>query len=37
MRADMSRYQVIALTVEPGPAGSPQPTTQPIMMGNITQ
>ena len=37
MRADMSRYQVIALTVEPGPTGSPRPTTQPIMVGNITQ
>ena len=37
MRADMSRYQVIALTIEPGPDGSPLPTTQPIMAGNITQ
>src|SRR5262249_36345572 len=28
--ADFSRYQTVAISIEPGPSGSPQPTTAPI-------
>ena len=35
MPADMSRYQQIAITIEPGPNGSPAPTSQPILAGRL--
>lgn len=33
--ADFSRYHAVAITVEPGPKGSPQPTTTPILTGKL--
>jgi anti-sigma factor RsiW len=33
--ADVSRYHAVAISLEPGPAGSPQPTTKPIFTGAI--
>jgi len=33
--ADFSRYRAVAITVEPGPRGSPQPTTTPILTGRL--
>ncbi|HYM69119.1 MAG TPA: anti-sigma factor [bacterium] len=30
---DFARYRAIAISVEPGPGGSPQPTTTPILTG----
>ena len=37
MQADMMRYQQIAITAEPGPNGSPQPTSQPLLAGTVGQ
>lgn len=37
MRADLTRYQTVAITIEPGPSGSPAPTSQPILVGNLGQ
>lgn len=33
--ADISRYQTFAITVEPGPLGSDQPTTEPIVVAPL--
>lgn len=37
LRVDLSRYQMVAITIEPGPAGSPAPTTPPILTGSVGQ
>jgi len=33
--ANVSRYRAVAISVEPGPAGSPQPTTKPLLAGAV--
>jgi anti-sigma-K factor RskA len=33
--ADFDRYHAVAISVEPGPVGSPQPTTRPILTAPI--
>lgn len=33
--ANFARYQAVAISVEHGPAGAPQPTTTPILIGKI--
>ncbi len=33
--ADFARYQVVAITVEPGPNGSPAPTSNPILAASL--
>ena len=35
LSADFLRYRLVAISVEPGPRGSPQPTTTPILSGTI--
>ncbi len=35
LAADFPRYRLVAISVEPGPQGSPQPTTTPILSGNL--
>lgn len=35
LAADFLRYKLVAISVEPGPRGSPQPTTTPILSGSI--
>lgn len=35
LQADMSQYQTLAITVEPGPGGSAAPTTTPILTGQL--
>ncbi len=35
LRADFPRYRLVAISVEPGPQGSPRPTTTPILSGNL--
>lgn len=37
LRVDLSRYQMVAITIEPGPAGSPAPTSPPILTGAVGQ
>lgn len=37
LRVDLSRYQMVAITIEPGPSGSPAPTTPPILTGAVGQ
>ncbi|HEX5503568.1 MAG TPA: anti-sigma factor [Thermomicrobiales bacterium] len=34
---NLAQYQVVAVTVEPGPDGSPKPTTPPILAGQLGQ
>jgi hypothetical protein len=34
--ADIGQYQAVGVTIEPGPIGSPQPTTEPILVSEIT-
>jgi hypothetical protein len=34
--ADIDQYQAVGITIEPGPIGSPQPTTEPILVSEIT-
>ena len=34
--ADFARYHAVAVTVEPGPRGSPQPTTKPVLIGSLS-
>ena len=34
---NLAQYQVVAVTVEPGPTGSLQPTTPPILAGQLGQ
>lgn len=36
MAIDLTRYQVFALTVEPGPNGSPTPTSKPFAVAPLT-
>jgi len=33
--ADFTRYQAIAVSVEPGPVGSPAPTTKPVLSATL--
>jgi anti-sigma-K factor RskA len=33
--ANVSRYRAVAISVEPGPRGSPQPTTRPVFTGAV--
>jgi anti-sigma-K factor RskA len=33
--ADFARYQVVAITVEPGPNGNPRPTSNPILAASL--
>jgi len=33
--ADLQNYQLLALTVEPGPSGSPQPTSKPFAVASL--
>ncbi len=35
LSADFPRYKAVAISVEPAPRGSPQPTTTPILIGTI--
>jgi anti-sigma-K factor RskA/putative zinc finger protein len=35
LAADFSRYQAVAISVERAPSGAPQPTTTPILIGNL--
>ncbi|MDQ4100265.1 MAG: anti-sigma factor, partial [Chloroflexota bacterium] len=35
--ADRTRYAALAVSVEPGPVGSPSPTTSPIIVADISQ
>jgi len=35
VRTDFRRYQAIAVSVEPGPAGSPAPTTKPVLSATL--
>jgi len=35
LSADFLRYRLVAISIEPGPRGSPQPTTTPILSGTI--
>lgn len=35
VRADLARYQQVAITIEPGPRGSPQPTSPPVLAGTV--
>lgn len=37
LRVDLSQYQMVAITIEPGPTGSPAPTTPPILTGAVGQ
>lgn len=34
--ADIEQYQAVGVTIEPGPMGSPQPTTDPILVSEIS-
>lgn len=35
VRADFSKYQAVAVSIEQAPFGAPQPTTTPILVGRI--
>lgn len=35
LSADFLRYKLVAISVEPGPQGSPQPTTTPVLSSTI--
>jgi hypothetical protein len=34
--ANVSQYHAVAISIEPGPAGSPQPTTKPVLLAMPT-
>lgn len=37
LRVDLTKYQLVTITVEPGPDGSPAPTTPPLLTGAVGQ